>query len=182
MVAVARPSLGWCRRSAASMVSAGTFTWDMGHLGHWRHDPSPHVGMATRSCLRPNGIRLKSSGDAPNDSDTSDFDRMSCGRGDQMPISVARDQWVLGFVTAERWFSKTKRYKDPDNAALVAWISNYCSKAPLDQLSLAAYLLTFELRNDPAESERFATGLRKVIEQRCTNGDKEACKFLRQAR
>jgi hypothetical protein len=54
-------------------------------------------------------------------------------------MATAQDSWLLGFVTAEEFFSQSKRYKNPDNAALVAWIANYCAKSPLDQLMQAAY-------------------------------------------
>jgi hypothetical protein len=97
-------------------------------------------------------------------------------------MATAQDNWLLGFVTAEELFSQVKRYKNPDNAALIAWINNYCAKAPLDQLMQAAYLLTLELRNDPAELEKAAAVIRKVIQQKCDGGDQEACKALGQAR
>jgi hypothetical protein len=97
-------------------------------------------------------------------------------------MSVAQDNWVFAFVTAEEFFSETKRYKNPDNAALIAWISNYCSKAPLDKLAQAAYLLTLELRNDPADFESAKAGLLKGFERQCADGDKDACKFLEQTR
>jgi hypothetical protein len=65
------------------------------------------------------------------------------GRGE---TALLQENWVLGFVTAAEVFSEAKRYKSADNAALFAWISNYCSQAPLDDLAKAAISLTLELQ------------------------------------
>jgi hypothetical protein len=112
----------------------------------------------------------------------------SCGswtleHRDRTPKATAQDNWLFGFVTAEELFSATKRFKNPDNAALIAWVSDYCAKKPLSQLSEASYMLTIELRNgDPAELERFKEKMRPVYRRMCDTGDKEACKFLEQMR
>ena len=108
---------------------------------------------------------------------------MSCAswtkeHSDRTSVAAGQDQWVLGFVTAEEFLSETTRYKSPDNAALISWVTKYCSKSPLDPLANAAYSLTLQLRNDPADLERIAAGLRKELEQQCSNGDTDACKFI----
>ena len=90
--------------------------------------------------------------------------------------------WLLGFVTAEEMFIEKPRYKNPDNAALIAWVSNYCAKSPLDQLLNAAFSLTIELRNDPADLEKYKEIIRGLFRGKCEAGDKEACKSIDQLR
>jgi hypothetical protein len=110
----------------------------------------------------------------------------SCGswtqeHRDRTVKAAAQDNWLFGFVTAEELFSDTKRFKNPDNAALIAWVSDYCAKKPLSQLMEASYVLTIELRSgDPADVERFKEMMRPVYRRKCDAGDKEACKFLEQ--
>jgi hypothetical protein len=112
----------------------------------------------------------------------------SCGswtleHRDRTTKATIQDSWLLGFVTAEELFSNQKRYKNPDNAALIVWVSDYCAKKPLSQLMEASYVLTVELRNgDPAALERFKEQMRPVYRRMCDTGDKEACKFLEQMR
>jgi hypothetical protein len=110
----------------------------------------------------------------------------SCGlwlqehRG-RTPGAAVQDNWLFGFVTAEEFFSDTKRFKNPDNAALIAWVSDYCAKKPLSQLSEASYMLTVEMRNgDPGELEHFKEQMRPVYRRMCDGGDQDACKFLEQ--
>jgi hypothetical protein len=104
----------------------------------------------------------------------------SCGswtleHRDRTPKATAQDNWLFGFVTAEELFSDTKRFKNPDNAALVAWVSGYCVKKPL------SHVLTIELRSgDPADVERFKAQMRPIYSRKCDGGDREACKFLEQ--
>jgi hypothetical protein len=112
---------------------------------------------------------------------------MSCGswskeHRDRTAAATSQDNWLFGFVTAEELFSQSKRYKNPDNAALVAWITNYCAKSPLDQLMQAAFSLTLELRNDPADLDKAVAVVRKVYRKKCDEGDQDACKALGQAR
>jgi hypothetical protein len=112
----------------------------------------------------------------------------SCGswtqeHRDRTQKAASQDNWLLGFVTAEEMFSSTKRFKNPDNAALIAWVSDYCAKKPLSQLMEASYVLTVELRSgDPAEVERFKETMRPMYRRKCDAGDTDACKFLEQLR
>jgi DNA-binding SARP family transcriptional activator len=90
-----------------------------------------------------------------------------------------QDSWVLGFVTAEETVVPAKRYKNPDNAALIAWISNYCAKSPLSQIALASFALTQELRNDPADAKLYEDVMRNVYRRNCAEGDRDACEVLK---
>jgi hypothetical protein len=112
----------------------------------------------------------------------------SCGswtleHRDRTPKATAQDNWLFGFVTAEEFFSDTKRFKNPDNAALIAWVSDYCAKKPLSQLMEASYMLTNALRrDDPAQLEHFKEQMRQVYRPQCNAGDKAACNSLEQFR
>ena len=108
----------------------------------------------------------------------------SCGSWTQeqkykTATAALQESWVLGFVTAMEFQAPTKNYHSPDNFALIAWISNYCAKSPLDNLVQAAFGLTLELRkDDPADLERAKDVIRTVLRRKCSEGDSDACKSL----
>jgi hypothetical protein len=124
----------------------------------------------------------------PTDLKAADFKNRgagatSCGtwtqeHRDKTVKAMLQDHWVFGFVTAEELYAETKHYNSPDNAALIAWIGNYCAKSPLVQVANAAFALVLELRNDPAELEKSMEAIRKVFRSKCNEGDSDACKAL----
>jgi hypothetical protein len=93
-----------------------------------------------------------------------------------------QDHWVFGFVTAMEFQAPKKNFNSPDNPALIAWVSNYCTKSPLNNLMAAAFGLTLELQNDPADLERMKEIVRSAGQKMCNDGDKEACKRLEEIR
>ena len=81
----------------------------------------------------------------------------SCGswtqeHRDKTTSALLQDNWILGFVVAIEIQSGKKYYSSPDYAALIAWVSNYCTASPLSDLADAALRLTRELQNDPADA------------------------------
>jgi hypothetical protein len=77
----------------------------------------------------------------------------SCGkwsneRRSQSVSGLSAAQWVLGYVSAANRFLLTHDgdvAKNTDNAALLAWLDNYCSAHPLDNLNVASGRLILEL-------------------------------------
>jgi hypothetical protein len=63
----------------------------------------------------------------------------SCGKWLEQRKSNAYHalgQWVLGWVSAAGYYGKTLKATDSDAAS--AWVDQYCTRNPLDQLSDAA--------------------------------------------
>src|SRR5271163_463744 len=64
------------------------------------------------------------------------------------PVHYQREGWLLGFVSGYNWYAEDRGedIKLEDGNALVAWVDNYCSKRPLDNIAIAASHLIDELR------------------------------------
>lgn len=124
---------------------------------------------------------------AENPTSIRGYGNSSCGSWTQeqrnrSPAAFAQESWLLGFVTAEELTSPEKRYKNPDNAAVIAWVSNYCAKSPLVSIAQAAFALTLELRNDPANLKKAMEAVRSGLRRACASGDKKACASLEQSK
>lgn len=59
-------------------------------------------------------------------------------------------EWINGFLTGYNYYSPKQQALVPDNAAMLAFVDNYCSKNPLQTLILAAAALVQEAGGKPA--------------------------------
>jgi hypothetical protein len=53
-------------------------------------------------------------------------------------------QWVFGFISGFNWYTEGRQAIAQDQAAVVAFIDQYCKNNPLDSLSLAAAAIVQE--------------------------------------
>jgi hypothetical protein len=63
------------------------------------------------------------------------------------PRAVAQTQWIYGYLSGLN-FSGAENVDFlaiPDGPAIDAWVKNYCTKNPLDDLKAAASALRYEL-------------------------------------
>ncbi len=74
----------------------------------------------------------------------------SCGawtehRLHEQAFSADALQWVLGYVSANNVHANIDIAKGTDAEGMAAWIDDYCSKHPLDQLALATQSMLSEM-------------------------------------
>jgi hypothetical protein len=73
------------------------------------------------------------------------------GRSQAGVAQIARQAWVLGFVTAANAYTQTHGDSDgnlskgTDTEGLYTWIDNYCGANPHDRLSTASTALMNDL-------------------------------------
>lgn len=63
-------------------------------------------------------------------------------------VTSGQDAWLMGYVSAySDWGTdrSSDLFDKTDNAALVAWVSNYCAVHPRDQIATAARALIASL-------------------------------------
>jgi hypothetical protein len=74
---------------------------------------------------------------------------VECGRltlESQQPIRSLRQEWVLGFISAYKWYHHEEDLKPEDAAAAFTWVDTYCAAHPLDRVITAAVKLLDDLR------------------------------------
>lgn len=71
------------------------------------------------------------------------------------PNGIPLDDWLFGYVTAVNQFAPDSNNGNiqgsSDDDALVAWVSTYCAREPLDTVARAAGMLVLELRKRATE-------------------------------
>lgn len=68
------------------------------------------------------------------------------------PAATADEDWVMGYITAYNFTTQGDIAKGTNNAALAAWIDNYCSAHPSDSLATASAALITDLFNPHAQN------------------------------
>ena len=66
------------------------------------------------------------------------------------PSGIPQDDWLFGYITAVNQFAPDSNNGNiqgsSDDDALVAWVSTYCAREPLDTVARSAGMLVLELR------------------------------------
>jgi hypothetical protein len=61
--------------------------------------------------------------------------------------------WMLGFISGNNWYSRTRQVRPPDSDAVAAFVDQYCQNNPLHVMALAAAALVGELGGPKATHE-----------------------------
>ena len=92
--------------------------------------------------------------------------QLSCGA---WPVREAHNSlekagtlnWVLGYLSRGSTSRKVNLMDSVDQASISAWIDNYCSNNPLDDIPTAAYKLEQELLQRAHQTPRSGTNAQR---------------------